>query len=66
MFVDFLQSLKNIKQINLLSYHRGGCEKYKRLRKEELPKTFQSPSDERIEEVKKVFADSGFSVKTGG
>ena len=66
MFVDFLQSLKNIKQINLLSYHRGGREKYERLRKGKLPKTFQSPSDERIEEIKKVFADSGFSVKTGG
>ena len=66
MFVDFLQSLKNIKQINLLSYHRGGREKYKRLRREKSQKTFHSPSDERIEEVKKVFADSGFSVKTGG
>ena len=65
-FVEYLLSLKNIKQINLLAYHKGGCEKYKRLRKEELPKTFQSPSDERIEEIKKVFADSGFSVKTGG
>ncbi len=66
MFVDFLQSLKNIKQINLLSYHRGGCEKYKRLRKEKFAKTFNSPSDERIEDIKKIFTDSGFSVRTGG
>jgi pyruvate formate lyase activating enzyme len=66
MFVDFLQSLKNIKQINVLPYHKGGCEKYKRLRKEKLPKTFQSPSDGRIEEIKKTLTDSGFSVKTGG
>jgi len=66
MFVDFLQSLKNINQINLLSYHRGGSKKYERLRKEKLPKTFHSPSDERIEEIKKILTDSGFSVKTGG
>jgi len=66
MFVDFLQSLKNIKQINLLSYHRGGCEKYKRLRKEKFEKTFNSPSDKRIEDIKKIFTDSGFSVRTGG
>jgi pyruvate formate lyase activating enzyme len=66
MLVDFLQSLKNINQISLLSYHRGGREKYKRLRKEKLPKTFQSPSDERIEEIKKILTDSGFSVKAGG
>ncbi len=66
MFVDFLQGLKSIKQINILSYHRGGCEKYKRLRKEESPITFQSPSDERTEDIKKIFTDSGFSVKKGG
>jgi len=66
ILVDFLQSLKNINQISLLSYHRGGREKYKRLRKEKLPKTFRSPSDKRIEEIEKILADSGFSVKEGG
>jgi pyruvate formate lyase activating enzyme len=66
ILVDFLQSLKNINQISLLSYHRGGREKYKRLRKEKLPKTFHSPSDKRIEEIEKILADSGFSVKEGG
>lgn len=66
MFAEYLKSLKNIKQINVLPYHKGGSEKYKRLRKEKLPKTFQSPSDGRIEEIKKILTDSGFSVKTGG
>jgi pyruvate formate lyase activating enzyme len=65
-FVEYLQSIKNIKQINLLAYHKGGSEKYKRLRKERFPKTFQPPSDERIGEIKKILTDSGFSVKTGG
>ncbi len=66
MFVDYLQSLKNIKQINLLSYHTGGSEKHKRLRKERSPRTFETPSDERIEEIKKILSDAGFSVKAGG
>ncbi|NIM58827.1 MAG: glycyl-radical enzyme activating protein [Candidatus Aminicenantes bacterium] len=63
--VNFLQSLKNINQIDLLSYHSGGREKYKRLKKEKLPKAFHSPSKERIEEIEKILADSGFSVKEG-
>lgn len=66
MFVDYLQSLRNIKQINLLSYHTGGSEKHKRLRKERLPRTFETPSEERIEEIKKILSDAGFSVKAGG
>jgi pyruvate formate lyase activating enzyme len=38
-FVEYLQSIKNIKQINLLSYHKGGSEKHKRLRRERSPQT---------------------------
>ena len=67
MLAEYLHGLKNIKQISLLAYHRGGCEKYKRLkRKEKFAKTFNSPSDERIEEIKKILTGSGFSVKKGG
>lgn len=66
MFAEYLHALKNIKQISLLAYHRGGCEKYVRLRKEKSMKTFESPSDGRIEEIRKILDDYGFSVKTGG
>jgi pyruvate formate lyase activating enzyme len=66
MFAEYLKSLQNITQINVLAYHRGGREKYKRLRKEKLQNTFQTPSDERIEEITKILTDSGFSVKRGG
>lgn len=65
-FAEYLHGLKNIKQISLMAYHRGGCEKYKRLRKEKFMKAFESPSDERIEEIKKTLTSSGFSVKAGG
>ncbi len=66
MFVEYLHGLKKIKQISLMAYHRGGCEKYKRLRKEKFMNAFESPSDERIEEIKKILTGSGFSVKKGG
>jgi pyruvate formate lyase activating enzyme len=65
-FVEYLQSIKNIKQINLLSYHKGGSEKHKRLRRERSPQTFQTPSDERIKEIKKILSNAGFSVEEGG
>ncbi len=64
--VKFLKTLNHIEQINLLPYHSGGCLKQKRLGKKQLEIEFQSPSDERIEEIKNIFEKSGFSVKVGG
>lgn len=66
LLTEYLRSLKNIKYISLLPYHRGGCEKYKNLRKQDPLKEFQPPSGKRIEEIRKILIESGFSVKTGG
>jgi pyruvate formate lyase activating enzyme len=66
MFAEHLRTLKNVKNISLLAYHRGGCEKYRRLLKEEKLETFNPPSKERIEEARKILKDSGFSVRIGG
>ncbi|MGD8535696.1 MAG: glycyl-radical enzyme activating protein [Candidatus Aminicenantes bacterium] len=66
MFAEHLRTLQNDKNISLLAYHRGGCEKYRRLQKEEPLMTFQSPSKKRIEEAKDILVDSGFSVRIGG
>jgi pyruvate formate lyase activating enzyme len=65
-FAEYLKTLKNIKHINLLPYHKGGCEKYKNLRKEDSLKTFRPPTEERIGEITQILVESGFSVKTGG
>lgn len=65
-FAEYMKTLKNIKQINILPYHKGGCEKYKNLRKEDSLKTFQPPTNDRIDEIKQLLVESGFSVKTGG
>lgn len=62
----FLLPLKNIKQMNLLPYHKGGAEKYKRLRRRNPRYSFQPTSDERTKRIKKMLEDYGFSVKVGG
>ncbi len=64
--VDFLKTLDHVEQINLLPYHSGGCLKQKRLGKKQLQTEFQSPSNERIEAIKNIFKENGFSVKVGG
>ena len=66
LLTEYLRSLKNIKHISLLPYHSGGCEKYRNLRKQDPLKKFQPPSGKRIEEIRKILIESGFSVKTGG
>lgn len=63
---QFLIPLKNIKQINLLPYHRGGVEKYKRLREGNSPPAFHPPSDKGVKKIKKMFEAFGFSVEIGG
>ena len=65
-FAEYVKTLKNIKHINILPYHKGGCEKYKNLRKDDSLKTFQPPTNDRINEIKQILVESGFSVKTGG
>ena len=60
---DHLLSFKNIKQINLLPFHRGGVQKYKRLGKKNLTESLQPPSNDKMEEIKKIFIDSGFMIE---
>lgn len=60
---DYLLSFKNIKQINLLPFHRGGVQKYKRLGKKNLTESLQPPSNDKMEQIKKIFIDSGFIIE---
>lgn len=63
---EFLLPLKNLRQINLLPYHKGGVEKYKRLRKENPPASFMPSSYERTKKIKRMLENYGFFVKAGG
>jgi pyruvate formate lyase activating enzyme len=64
--IDFLKSLKVIKKIGLLSYHKGGLEKSKNLGKADCFEIFEPPSKARMEEISQAFAGAGFTVKIGG
>jgi pyruvate formate lyase activating enzyme len=64
--VRYLFNLENIRSVSLLPYHRGGCEKYIRLRKRERLKIFKPPSKDRIKQIKQDFLEAGFKVRIGG
>lgn len=64
--VEFLLPLRNIKEINLLPYHKGGAEKYKKLGKENLRPDIKPCSDRKMQMIKKRLENYGFSVKVGG
>jgi pyruvate formate lyase activating enzyme len=51
----FVSSLKNIRQIDLLPYHRIGDAKYKRLQRQNKMKDVIPPTDENMNEVKRMF-----------
>ena len=63
---DYASSLKNVREIDILAYHRMGESKYEKLGLEYKLKGLATPSSERMQEIKKDFEDSGFIVKIGG
>jgi pyruvate formate lyase activating enzyme len=64
--IQFLSDLRNIQRVSLLPYHKGGCEKYIRLRKNEWLKNFKPPSKERIKKIGESLSEAGFEVRVGG
>lgn len=64
--IEFLLSLKTKPRVSLLAYHSGGCEKYKRLGRDMPVQAFESPSEERMDEIMRLLVDNGFSAKKGG
>lgn len=64
--VEFLLGLKNVREVNLLPYHRGGEEKFKRLGRKHPRRAFKPSSKTRIQNIERIFEDQGFTVKTGG
>lgn len=64
--VRYLNDLETVRSVSLLPYHKGGCEKYIRLRKGERLKNFKPPSKDRIRQIKQTFLEAGFKVRVGG
>jgi len=63
--INFIKDMKNIVEVNLLPFHRGGEGKLKRLNKT-TNKDLMKPSDNRINEILNIFKTNNFSVKIGG
>lgn len=63
----FVYSLKNVKELSILPYHKAGVEKFKRLRK---PKNslFIScpPSDETLSEIERKLKNFELEIQVGG
>lgn len=64
--VRLLAPMRNIEQINLLPYHRGGNAKYRRLHGEGKPEVFRPPSEEELAGIRARLLEAGFAVKIGG
>jgi len=63
---EFISSLRSVKYVSLLAYHKTGVDKYKNLgRSYRLGKT-QSPRSEKMEIIRKKLEAFGLKVKIGG
>lgn len=62
----FTSSLPNIRQVNLLPYHRAGIDKYKSLGKPYKLGRLQPPSDQKIKAIKEKMETFGIRVGIGG
>ncbi|NPV84281.1 MAG: glycyl-radical enzyme activating protein, partial [Candidatus Aminicenantes bacterium] len=63
---DFLGGIKSVQQVNVLPYHRGGVEKFRRLGREDEFAVYEPPSEEKVQAVIDFFRNRGFQVKRGG
>lgn len=63
---DFIKSLKNINQIDLLPYHNISNSKYQRFDKENRLENIKSLSEKDIDSIKEEFENFGFTVGIGG
>ena len=68
--MDIIKFIKeNIKtnKVNLLPYHNTGSSKYEKLGRDYLAKELMAPSNEKMENLKNMFINSGYTdVKVGG
>jgi len=62
----FLASLRNVREIEILPYHRTGTEKYRGLGRTYDLKQIKPPSSEQIHRSADIFRGLGLQAKVGG
>ncbi|MBN1131230.1 MAG: glycyl-radical enzyme activating protein [Chitinispirillaceae bacterium] len=63
--LDFLNGISGITNVSLLNFHKGGEQKYRRYRKEYGMENSEPLDDASVDEIKKLFEKSGYSVMVG-
>ncbi|TFG16602.1 MAG: glycyl-radical enzyme activating protein, partial [Promethearchaeota archaeon] len=63
---DIVSKLKNIREVNILPYHRLGESKHTRLGNEYKMKDSNPPNDACLEKAKSFFMNKGIKIKIGG
>jgi len=64
--VQFVQSLKTVRRVDVLPYNRGGLEKAVRLNGGIDLMESQAPDDDTMAQIAGIFRRHGFEVKVGG
>ncbi|MFC2134228.1 glycyl-radical enzyme activating protein [Bacteroidota bacterium] len=64
--IKFLKVLNTVNDVSLLKYNKLGEGKEEKLNMVQRLKNVESPSDERMEELKLLFVENGFNCKIGG
>jgi len=62
----FIKSLRSVRQINLLPYHKNGVAKGKRINRNAKPVEFETPSDAVITRLKDILSTANLPVIIGG
>jgi pyruvate formate lyase activating enzyme len=62
----FTAGLPNVRQVNLLPYHRTGAAKAARLGRPTLPNEVAPPAKERMDRALELFQTMGLAAKAGG
>ena len=64
--IEYISSLKKIRGINLLPYHKSANNKYVKMKIENKLSDVEPPTDLQMEQLKNKFSSLGCEVKIGG
>lgn len=63
---EFVKSLRTIREVHCLPYHKAGAEKYRRLGRSYALPDLNPPADQDMERIKKRLEGFGLQVSIGG
>jgi pyruvate formate lyase activating enzyme len=64
--INFISSLKNIPEVNLLPYHKSAGAKYEKMKMENKISHLEPPTDEEMNLIKNKFLNVTHTVRIGG